>query len=289
MPITEQKFTPAIIVHGGAGPIKDDSLPERLQGCKDAALAGWKILDQGGSSLDAVEAAVMALEDNSLFNAGTGSTLNSLGQIEMDAAIMEGESLRAGAVAAVSGIKNPIKLARQIMEDGRHVMLAGNGALMFARQIGFAEVSSESLISERERNRWQNAHGTVGCVAFDREGKLAVATSTGGIFNKLPGRVGDSPLLGCGTYANKHGAVSCTGHGEAIMRILMARAALEYLQNSIEPFEAARRAVDDLEQLTGSSGGLILIDPCGRLAYARNTTHMPICSITIAGGILVTS
>jgi L-asparaginase / beta-aspartyl-peptidase len=289
MPITEQKFTPAIIVHGGAGPIKDDSLPERLQGCKDAALAGWKILDQGGSSLDAVEAAVMALEDNSLFNAGTGSTLNSLGQIEMDAAIMEGESLRAGAVAAVSGIKNPIKLARQIMEDGRHVMLAGNGALMFARQIGFAEVSSESLISERERNRWQNAHGTVGCVAFDREGKLAVATSTGGIFNKLPGRVGDSPLLGCGTYANKHGAVSCTGHGEAIMRILMARAALEYLQNGIEPFEAARRAVDDLEQLTGSSGGLILIDPCGRLAYARNTTHMPICSITIAGGILVTS
>jgi L-asparaginase / beta-aspartyl-peptidase len=289
MPITEQKFTPAIIVHGGAGPIKDDSLPERLQGCKDAALAGWKILDQGGSSLDAVEAAVMALEDNSLFNAGTGSTLNSLGQIEMDAAIMEGESLRAGAVAAVSGIKNPIKLARQIMEDGRHVMLAGNGALMFARQIGFAEVSSESLISERERNRWQNAHGTVGCVAFDREGKLAVATSTGGTFKKLPGRVGDSPLLGCGTYANKHGAVSCTGHGEAIMRILMARAALEYLQNGIEPFEAARRAVDDLEQLTGSSGGLILIDPCGRLAYARNTTHMPICSITIAGGILVTS
>ena len=289
MPVTEQKFTPAIIVHGGAGPIKDDSLPERLQGCKDAALAGWKILDQGGSSLDAVEAAVMALEDNSLFNAGTGSTLNSLGQIEMDAAIMEGESLRAGAVAAVSGIKNPIKLARQIMEDGRHVMLAGNGALMFARQIGFAEISSESLISERERNRWQNAHGTVGCVAFDREGKLAVATSTGGIFNKLPGRVGDSPLLGCGTYANKHGAVSCTGHGEAIMRILMARAALEYLQNGIEPFEAARRAVDDLEQLTGSSGGLILIDPCGRLAYARNTTHMPICSITIAGGILVTS
>jgi beta-aspartyl-peptidase (threonine type) len=289
MPITEQKFTPAIIVHGGAGPIKDDSLPERLQGCKDAALAGWKILDQGGSSLDAVEAAVMALEDNSLFNAGTGSTLNSLGQIEMDAAIMEGQSLRAGAVAAVSGIKNPIKLARQIMEDGRHVMLAGNGALMFARQIGFAEFSSESLISERERNRWQNAHGTVGCVAFDREGKLAVATSTGGIFNKLPGRVGDSPLLGCGTYANKHGAVSCTGHGEAIMRILMARAALEYLQNGIEPFEAARRAVGDLERLAGGSGGLILIDSCGRLAYARNTTHMPICSITIAGGILVTS
>jgi len=280
-------FTPSIIVHGGAGPIKDDSLEPRLAGCEKAALLGWQIIAHGGAALDAVEAAVVMLEDNPLFNAGTGSTLNSLGKVEMDAAIMEGQSLRAGAVAAVSGIKNPIKLARQIMEDGRHVMLAGDGALIFARQIGFAEVSSESLISERERNRWQNAHGTVGCVAFDREGKLAVATSTGGIFNKLPGRVGDSPLLGCGTYANKYGAVSCTGHGEAIMRILMAGAALEYLQNGIEPFEAARRAVDDLEQLTGSSGGLILIDRCGQFAYARNTSQMPICSITHPGDISV--
>jgi len=282
-------FTPSIIVHGGAGPIKDDSLEARLVGCQEAALAGWQIVEHGGAALDAVEAAVVVLEDNPLFNAGTGSTLNSLGKVEMDAAIMEGQSLRAGAVAAVSGIKNPIKLARQVMENGRHVMLAGDGALIFARQIGFAEIPSESLISERERNRWQSAHGTVGCVAFDREGKLAVATSTGGIFNKLPGRVGDSPLLGCGTYANKYGAVSCTGHGEAIIRILMARAALEYLQNGIEPFEAARRAVDDLEQLTGSTGGLILIDRCGRVAYARNTSHMPICSITHTGEISLAS
>ena len=171
-------FTPSIIVHGGAGPIKDDSLEPRLAGCEKAALVGWQIIAHGGAALDAVEVAVVVLEDDPLFNAGTGSTLNSLGKVEMDAAIMEGQSLRAGAVAAVSGIKNPIKLARQIMEDGRHVMLAGDGALIFARQIGFAEVSSESLTSERERNRWQNAHGTVGCVAFDREGKLAVATST---------------------------------------------------------------------------------------------------------------
>jgi beta-aspartyl-peptidase (threonine type) len=282
-------FTPSIIVHGGAGPVKDDSLEPRLAGCEKAALVGWQIIAHGGAALDAVEVAVVVLEDDPLFNAGTGSTLNSLGKVEMDAAIMEGQSLRAGAVAAVSGIKNPIKLARQIMENGRHVMLAGDGALIFARQIGFAEVSSESLTSERERNRWQNAQGTVGCVAFDREGKLAVATSTGGIFNKLPGRVGDSPLLGCGTYANKYGAVSCTGHGEAIMRVLMARAALEYLQNGIEPCEAARRAVDDLEQLTGSTGGLILIDPCGQVAYARNTSHMPICSITSAGEISLAS
>ncbi len=178
------EFNPSIIVHGGAGPIKDESLPARLEGCKAAALAGWKILEQGGTSLDAAEAAVVVLEDNPLFNAGTGSTLNSLGKVEMDAAIMEGASLRAGAVAAVSGIKNPIKLARRVMEDGRHVMLAGEGALMFARQIGFPECPPESLIIDRERKRWDNKHGTVGCVAFDSTGKLAVATSTGGIFNK---------------------------------------------------------------------------------------------------------
>ena len=282
-------FTPSIIVHGGAGPIKDDSLEPRLAGCEKAALAGWQIIAHGGAALDAVEAAVVMLEDNPLFNAGTGSTLNSLGKVEMDAAIMEGQSLRAGAVAAVSGIKNPIKLARQIMEDGRHVMLAGDGALIFARQIGFAQIAAESLISDRERKRWQSAHGTVGCVAFDREGKLAVATSTGGIFNKLPGRVGDSPLLGCGTYASNYGAVSCTGHGEAIMRILMARGALEYLQDGVEPFAAAQRAVNDLQQLTGSTGGLILIEPSGRVAYARNISHMPICSIIHGGEISVAS
>src|SRR5207244_11193789 len=139
---------PAIIVHGGAGPIKDDSLPRRLEGCKAAALAGWHVLQQGGAALDAVEAAVVVLEDNSLFNAGTGSTLNSLGKVELDAAIMEGNSLRAGAVAAVQGIKNPIKVARRVMEDGRHVLLAGEGAVLFARQIGFAECTPESLIVE---------------------------------------------------------------------------------------------------------------------------------------------
>jgi beta-aspartyl-peptidase (threonine type) len=282
-------FTPSIIVHGGAGPIKDDSLAARLDGCKAAALVGWQIITSGGTALDAVEAAVIVLEDNPLFNAGTGSTLNSLGKVEMDAAIMAGESLRAGAVAAVSAIKNPIKLARRIMEDGRHVMLACEGALMFARQSGFPEVPAESLVSKREKERWLNAHGTVGCVVLDANGKLAVATSTGGIFDKLPGRVGDSPLLGCGTYANKYGAVSCTGHGEAIMRVLMAREALQHLQDGCEPAEAAQRAIADLEQLTGSTAGLILVDRCGRMAYARNTTHMPICSIAHTGEIAIAS
>lgn len=282
-------FDPSIIVHGGAGPIKDESLPARLEGCKAAALAGWKILQQGGSCLDAAEVAVVALEDNPLFNAGTGSTLNSLGMIEMDAAIMEGHSLRAGAVAAVSGIKNPIKLARGIMDDGRHLMLAGEGALMFARQIGFPECPPESLIVDRERRRWDGKHGTVGCVAFDSTGKLSVATSTGGIFNKLPGRVGDSPLIGCGTYADDHGAVSCTGHGEAIMRVVLAKSAVELLKGSANPQAAAKKALELLVHKTASTGGLILVDSQGKIGYARNTSHMPVCMITDSARVVVDS
>jgi L-asparaginase / beta-aspartyl-peptidase len=282
-------FSAAIIVHGGAGPVKDASLPARLEGCKAAAQAGWKILERGGAALDAAEAAAVALEDNPLFNAGTGSTLNSLGKVEMDAAIMDGAALRAGAVAVVSGVRNPIKLARRVMEDGRHVMLAGDGALMFARQIGFPECAAESLIVESERKRWDSKHGTVGCVAFDCAGKLAVATSTGGIFNKLPGRVGDSPLIGCGTYADNYGAASCTGHGEAIMRVVLAREAVRLLESGGPPGEAARTAVARLEQLTGSTGGLILIDRTGKVGYARNTTHMPVCSISDAANVLLDS
>jgi len=280
-------FTPAIIVHGGAGPIKDESLPARLEGCKAAALAGWKILEEGGASLDAAEAAVVVLEDDPLFNSGTGSTLNSLGKVEMDAAIMDGASLRAGAVAAVSGIKNPIKLARRVMEDGRHVLLAGEGALMFARQVGFPECPSESLIVDRERKRWDSKHGTVGCVAFDSTGKLAVATSTGGIFNKLPGRVGDSPLIGCGTYGDDYGAASCTGHGEAIIRILLARSAVAYLQQGSEAQAAANMTMIDLEDdRIRSTGGIILIDRWGQIGYARNTTHMPVCMIIDSGKVV---
>lgn len=277
--------TPSIIVHGGAGPVKDDSLSARLQGCRAAAQAGWKILEQGGSSIDAVEAAVVVLEDDPLFNAGTGSTLNKLGKVETDAAIMDGSTLAAGAVAAVSGIKNPIRLARRVMEDQRHVMLAGEGAILFAREIGFPECSADALIVESERKRWDSKHGTVGCVAFDANGKLAVATSTGGIFKKLPGRVGDSPLIGCGTYADESGAVSCTGYGEAIIRVVLAKTAADMLRAAAEPQVAATQAVDLLGKKTGSTGGLILIDRRGRIAYARNTTHMPVCWITDSGQI----
>jgi beta-aspartyl-peptidase (threonine type) len=280
---------PAVIVHGGAGPIRDDSLPQRLDGCKAAALVAWEILAQNGSALDAAEAAVIVLEDNPLFNAGTGSTLNRHGVVEMDAGIMDGDSLRAGAVTAVQGIKNPIKLARRVLEDGRHVMLAGEGALMFAREIGFPECSPESLIVEHERKRWAEKHGTVGCVVLEANGKIAVATSTGGIFNKLPGRIGDSPLPGCGTYADDRGGVSCTGLGEAIIRVVLGKTAVDFLSEGSEPNAAARKSLGLLEAKTGAQAGLIMIDCQGRVGYARNTTHMPVCFIKDDGSIVVDS
>jgi L-asparaginase / beta-aspartyl-peptidase len=270
---------PAVIVHGGAGPIRDDSLPQRLEGCKAAALAAWDILAQRGSAVDSAEAAVVVLEDNPLFNAGIGSTLNQNGKVEMDAAIMDGDLLRAGAVAAVERIKNPIKLARRVMEDGRHVILAGEGALKFAREIGFPECSRESLIIEHERKRWAEKHGTVGCVVLDASGRIAVATSTGGIFNKLPGRIGDSPLPGCGTYANDRAGVSCTGLGEAIIRVVLGKTAIDFLAEGIDPNAAARKSLELLEVKTGAQAGLIMIDCHGRIGYARNTTHMPVCYI----------
>jgi L-asparaginase / beta-aspartyl-peptidase len=280
---------PAVIVHGGAGPIRDDSLPQRLDGCKAAALVAWEMLAQHGSALDAAEAAVIVLEDNPLFNAGTGSTLDHTGKVEMDAAIMDGDSLRAGAVAALQRVKNPIKLARRVLEDGRHVMLAGEGALMFAREIGFAECSPESLIVEHERKRWTEKHGTVGCVVLDSNGKIAVATSTGGVFNKLPGRIGDSPLPGCGTYADDRGGVSCTGLGEAIIRVVLGKTAVDFLSEGIEPNAAARKSLALLEAKTGAQAGLIMIDCQGRIGYARNTTHMPVCFIKDNQSIAVDS
>jgi L-asparaginase / beta-aspartyl-peptidase len=280
---------PRIIVHGGAGRVREHELPERLEGCREAALAGWKILQQGGAALDAAEAAVIVLEDNPLFNAGTGSTLNSLGKVEMDAALMDGATLRAAGVAAVQGIKNPIKLARRLMDDGRHVLLAGDGALLFAREIGFPLCDPETLVVAPERDRWRRTHGTVGCVAFDAAGKIAVATSTGGIFGKLPGRVGDSPLIGCGTCADAYGGVSCTGHGEDIIRIVMAKTALGYVQQGVKPTAAAKTAVRMLAELTGGAGGLILIDRRGEIGYAHNTERMPICSVTGKGDVRLES
>jgi len=276
---------PAIIVHGGCGKVEPGSIPERLKGVEEAAQAGWKILTSGGSAVDAVETAAMMLEDNPLFNAGTGSALNCEGRIETDAAIMDGHTLSTGAVAAVAGIANPIQLARRVMDVGPAVFLVAAGAEQFARSQGIAACELESLATSHRRQEWEDAHGTVGASACDAQGRLAAATSTGGHFNKLPGRVGDSPLVGCGTYADRQIAISCTGNGEQIIRMTLARLGGFLYQQVGNAQEACKMALLQFEAAFDGEIGMILVDHRGQPAFAKNTCTMPICSIT-ADGIL---
>lgn len=265
---------PAIIVHGGAG---GDSTREPValrDGMTRAVTTGWRVLAEGGRALDAVEAAVRVLEDHPRFNAGRGSVLTTEGTVELDASIMEGDQLRCGAVAAVTGIPNPISLARRIAEDGRHVLLMGEGARIFARAAGVLECDPRSLVVERPP---APTPGTVGAVALDAHGTIAAATSTGGISGKLPGRVGDSAVIGAGTYADSTiGGVSCTGSGEGIIRVVLARRALDYLKEADDPTYAARVAIDLLVDEGRGEGGLILLDWRGRTGYAHCTRFMPV-------------
>jgi beta-aspartyl-peptidase (threonine type) len=271
---------PALVVHGGAGRIADDGLiQERLQGCKSAAQAAWRILEQGGVALDAVQCAVEILENSPLFNAGLGSVLNAAGEAQLDASIMDGATLRAGAAGAARGIPHPVQVARRLLEEGPHVLLVGEGARRFAEEHGLATCQPQDLIVPAQRRRWEEGHGTVGCVAVDRSGRSAAATSTGGLFDALPGRVGDSALIGCGTYATRDGAVSCTGIGEAIIRVGLARTAIEYLRAGLSAADSATRAVADLGAGTGSEAGLIVVDFRGGVGYAKNTAHMLVCAV----------
>ena len=280
---------PTLIVHGGAGADPTDGRDELRIGMRAAVAAGWRVLEEGGGAVDAVEAAVRALEDHPRFNAGRGAVLTAAGTVELDASVMEGERLRCGAIGAVSGIANPITLARRVMDDGRHILLVGEGARQFARAVGIPECDPASLVTERQRRRWLdrqgapgtagavNAAGTVGAVALDRHGTMAAATSTGGIVGKLPGRVGDSALIGSGTYADSTlGGVSCTGDGEAIIRVVLARRALDYLKEADDAMYAAQVAVDLLVEEGQGHGGLILLDWRGRAGYAHSTPLMPV-------------
>lgn len=277
---------PALIVHGGAGADPADALAELQDGVRAAVIAGWAALDGGGGALDAVEAAVRVLEDHPRFNAGRGSVLTSAGTVEMDASIMEGEELRNGAVAAVTAVRNPVTLARRILESGRHTLFVGPGAEARARALGVAACDPAELITDRQRQRLAAVQaGTVGAVALDRHGTLAAATSTGGMAGKLPGRVGDSALIGCGTYAsNRAGAVSCTGDGEAIIRVVLAHRALDLLAGADDPSHACRLAVDRLVADGRGQGGLIMIDPRGRVGWAQSTPCMPVGFMTADQG-----
>lgn len=272
----------AILVHGGAGAIfPDDRARACADGCLVAARVGHRILASGGSALDAVQAAVASLEDDPAFNAGTGSCLNSDGEVEMDACLMDGSDLRAGAVASIRGVKNPIHVARLVMET-RHVLLAGPGAERFARERGIPPFPSSELVTERALTRWRKERdegwthkpGTVGAVAVDASGHVAAATSTGGISFKLPGRVGDSPIPGAGTYADDlSGAVSATGQGEAIVRVVLGKWVCDRIAAGDHPQAAAESGLAQLARVRGE-GGLIVVDGRGRFGVACNAQRM---------------
>jgi beta-aspartyl-peptidase (threonine type) len=269
---------PALIVHGGAGADPAQGRDELRDGVVAALAAGWAVLGGGGSALDAVEAAVRVLEDHPHFNAGRGSVLTAAGTVETDASIMEGDGLRNGAVGAVSGVRNPVSLARRILDSGQHSLFAGAGALERARVLGVPLCDPAELITERQRRRLETPPaGTVGAVGLDRNGLLAAATSTGGTAGKLPGRVGDSALIGCGTYAESSlGGVSCTGDGEAIIRVVLARRALDLMKLLDDPAHASQVAIDVLVEEGRGHGGLILVDWKGRIGWAHSTPLMPV-------------
>jgi len=272
---------PAIIVHGGAGREDDEEREPRRRACLDAIRRGWDVLQSGGEAVDAAVRAVVCLEDDPHFNAGTGSCFTSDSRIEMDASIMEGTRLSAGAVGAVERIKNPIMLARAVMEDGRHVLLVGPHALSFARLQGITECHPDLLVVERKHRscgaRDRSDWGTVGAVAIDCDGHTAAATSTGGVMGKLPGRVGDSAVIGAGTYADdQRGAASVTGIGEPIMKLTLARLAVDLLDGGRDPAWACTKCLEILQRRLGARGGLILVDTNGRVGAAFTTHGMPV-------------
>jgi beta-aspartyl-peptidase (threonine type) len=274
----------AILVHGGAGDSSGTRLDEQISVCQDAVAAARQILEVGGTALDAVQQAVSILEDDPRFNAGTGGALTCDGTLELDAAIMEGTGLRAGAVCAMPPFKNPVLVARKVLDEARHVLYSGQGAADFARTHGFVAEDPANMITQAARDSLQRtlqngtsqwAAGTVGAVARDAQGRLAAATSTGGIMAKRSGRVGDSPLLGAGTYAEDGtGALSATGQGEGIMRVALASRVLAAIAQGADPAQAAFDGLQFMKQRVAASGGAIVVGRDGRLGWARTTHSM---------------
>lgn len=286
----EEKIDFAIIIHGGAGYLQKQNLSEEqhetyLDKLNEALDIGIKILENNGSSTDAVEKVINFLENDSLFNAGIGAVFTNEGKNELDASIMEGKTMNAGAVAGVTKIKNPISAAREVMDNSKHVMLSGEGANQFAKKQGLEIVDNEYFFTHKrydnlqkilEKERKAEKHGTVGCVALDKNGNLAAGTSTGGMTNKMYGRIGDSPIIGAGTYANNITcAVSCTGHGEYFIRYAVAHdvsALMEYKELSLE--EATKYIVHKKLVEAGGKGGLIAVDGKGNVSMEFNTPMM---------------
>ncbi len=298
-------FKPALIAHGGAGGRAPASERlERRRGLVTAVERGSAILRNGGKAIDAVTTTVALLEDDGLFNAGYGSVLTLAGRVEMDAAIMVAErhagkpnrkentqkkataTVRAGGVVLVSRLRNPILMARLVMEQTPHVLIGGVAVERLARQAGIRMCRPEQLVTERARNRWLAAlqgqpsklpegHDTVGAVALDQAGNLAAATSTGGVSGKMPGRIGDSAIIGAGLYATEVGAASATGTGEAIMKGCLCREAIALLAG-VGVQRAAVHAIDELYGATGGEAGLVMVDSSGRFGYAHNAQAMEV-------------
>jgi beta-aspartyl-peptidase (threonine type) len=276
--------TPRILVHGGAGSIAIERHDRLRAGVRAAAAEGHAIIARGGSALDAVVAAVRALEDDPEFNAGLGSALTREGTVETDASVMDGATHRVGAVAAVPDLGKAIALARAVLDAGEHVLLAGPAALQFAAEVGIAPAAPGALVTERTRNRLAQLRastthpGTVGAVALDVHGQFAAATSTGGTWGKRVGRVGDSPIPGAGTWADTACAISATGDGEAILRVALARSIAARLAagQALEP--AVRASLDELHRITGGHAGVIAVDHDGWVGVQHGPT-MPIAWI----------
>jgi len=288
-----RQYSPVLLVHGGAWAIPDNVVEAHLRGVRAAAEAGWRALERGGSCLDAVEEAVAIMEDDETFDAGRGSFLNRDGRVELDALVMWGRNLQAGGVAAVERIKNPVRAARKILAESPHIFFVGEGAERFAAEHGIQLCDNSELVLPREVERWKNAkdqvimtvpdefcgptdsHDTVGAIALDANGDLASATSTGGTLNKAPGRVGDSSLIGCGCYAdNDTAAVSTTGWGEPMMKLVLGKWASDRVGQGATPQEAAEEAIDYLHRRLHGHGGLILLDRQGRIGLHHNTPRM---------------
>ncbi|KFG69562.1 isoaspartyl peptidase/L-asparaginase family protein [Microvirga sp. BSC39] len=274
-------MTWVLIVHGGAKEIAPDQEDANRRGCLEAVAAGQAILEQGGSAVDAVEAAIRILESDPTFNAGYGSDLNADGEVEMDAAMMDGSSLSLGAVAAIQGVRHPISIARRMLAEPP-TLLVGEGARRFAVAHGaeLCEPGELILPGSDGPDRKTHDHDTVGCVALDTSGRIAAGTSTGGLDETLPGRVGDSPLPGCGFYADDQvGGVAFSGDGECIARTLLAARVMQALEGSQLPQAAVEASLTHLARVGGEAGGIVL-DRVGRVGWAHNSSHFAVAWVT---------
>jgi L-asparaginase / beta-aspartyl-peptidase len=304
---------PVLVVHGGAWAMPDDMVDAHLNGVSNALAAGWRVLERGGTALDAVEEAVVIMEDDETFDAGRGSFLNRDGKVQLDALIMDGATLRTGGVGCVERLRNPVRAARKILSESPHVYFVAEGAERFAAEHGIALCNNRDLIIPREVERLRKyqaaeaelnksgkksdgndlfapgsdvtinptahdptiSHDTVGAVALDRNGNIAAATSTGGTLNKAPGRLGDSSLIGCGCYANNESAaVSTTGWGEPIMKLVLAKWTADRIQAGNLPEWSAQEAMNYLQQRLNGHGGIIVLNPEGHIGIAHNTPRM---------------